>query len=89
MLLIPAHAVMLVSFAAEHLDDLSSARCLAVHAAGLEPVTCAGACSVVGRHASTSFDAIQPLGPALGIGDGTKPAAVTYGCGHPQALTLS
>ena len=41
--LIPAHAVMLVSFAAEHLDDLSAARRLAVHATSLDPVTCAGA----------------------------------------------
>lgn len=81
VLLIPAHAVMLVSFAAEHLDDLSSARRLAVHAMRLNPVTYVGAgFNGLIRHQFTSFDAIKPLGPQLGIGDRAKPAAVIYGC---------
>jgi hypothetical protein len=72
---------MLVSFAAEHLDDLSSARRLAVHATGLDPVTYAGAWfHGLGRHVFTSFDAIKSLGREPGIGDGSKPAAVIYGC---------
>jgi len=78
---------MLVSFAPEHLDDLSSARRLAVHATGLNPVTCAGAgFNGLGRHLFTSFAAIKPLGPELAIGDGAKPAAVIYGYGPgPEA----
>lgn len=84
VLLIPAHAVMLVSFAAEHLDDLSSARRLAVHAMRLNPVTYAGAgLNGLIRHQFTSFDAIKPLGPQLRIGDRAKPAAVIYGCAPP------
>ena len=92
VLLIPAHAVMLVSFAAEHLDDLSSARRLAVHATRLNPVTHAGA-GVNGliRHQFTSFDSIKPLGPELGIGDRAKPAAAIYGCassGQKQSFQI-
>jgi hypothetical protein len=81
VLLIPAHAVMLVSFAAEHLDDLSSARRLAVHAMRLNPVTCADAgFNGLIRHQFTSFAAIKPLGHQLGIGGRPKPAAVIYRC---------
>lgn len=81
VLLIPAHAVMLVSFAAEHLDDLSSARRLAVYATGLNPVTHAGAgVNELIRHQFTSCDSVKPLGPELGIGDRAKPAAAIYGC---------
>jgi hypothetical protein len=72
---------MLVSFAAEHLDDLSSPRRLAVHAKRLNPVTHAGAgVNDLIRHQFTSFDSIKPLGPELGIGDRAKPAAAIYGC---------
>jgi hypothetical protein len=39
VLLVPAHAVMLVAFAAEHLEDLASARRLAVHSTSPNPVT--------------------------------------------------
>lgn len=82
--LIPAHAVMLVSFAAEDLDDLSAARRLAVHATTLDPVTCVGAGFLgLSRHQFTSFDAIKPLGPEFGIGDRAKPAAVIYRCAPP------
>jgi hypothetical protein len=64
---------MLVAFAAEDLDDLSSARGLAVHATGLDPVTCAGfGFNGLGGHPITSFDAIKPLGHELAIGDGAK-----------------
>ncbi len=80
MLLIPAHAVMLVSFAAEHLDDLSSARRLAVHTMRLDPVTYAGdGFNGLIRHQFTSFDAIKPLGPELGIRERAKAGAVIYG----------
>ena len=72
---------MLVSFAAEHLDNLSSARRLAVHATSLNPVSGAGAgLNWLGRQEFTSFDAIKPLGPEFGIGDDAKPAAVIYRC---------
>ena len=88
VLLIPAHAVVLMSFAAEDFDDLSSARRLAVHATGLDRITCMGTClnGLVG-HASTSFDAIKPDGGELGIGEGAKPAAAIYGCrlAHPRS----
>ena len=72
---------MLVSFAAEHLDDLSSARRLAVHAVRLNPVTYAdiGFNGLI-RHQFTSFYVIEALGPRLGIGDRAKVAAVIYGC---------
>ncbi len=72
---------MLVSFAAEHLDDLSSARRLAVHAMRLNPVTyVGGGFNRLIRHQFTSFDTIKPLDPQLGIRDRAKPAAVVYGC---------
>jgi hypothetical protein len=65
---------MLVSFAAEDLDDLPSAWRLAVHATGFDPVTCAGAgLNGFGTHRSTSFGAIKPLAPELAIGGGAQP----------------
>lgn len=75
---------MLVPFAAEHLDDLSSVRRLAVDAMRLNPVSYVGAgFNGLIRHQFTSFDAIKPLGPQLGIGDRAQPAAVIYGCAPP------
>jgi hypothetical protein len=72
---------MLVSFAAEHLDDLSSARRLAVYAMRLNPVTYAGAgFNGLIRHQFTSFDAIKPLSHELVIGGRAKPAVAIYGC---------
>ena len=82
-----------MSFSAEHLDDLSSARRPAVHATSLDPVTCAGVavtCAGVGfnglrRHPFTSFGAITAPGPEFAIGDGAKPAPVIYGMFAPGA----
>jgi hypothetical protein len=77
VLLVPAHAVMLVALAAKYLEDLSPARRLAVHSTGLNPITRPGAgvkrCS---GHLFTSFDAIKPLRPEVAIG-GQREA----GCG--------
>jgi hypothetical protein len=64
VLLIPAHTVMLVPFAAEHLNDLSSARCLAVHATGFDAVTWAGVgFSRFSRHALPPLTASNRLAP--------------------------
>jgi hypothetical protein len=60
---------MLVAFAPEHLEDLSSARRLAVHATSLNPITRLRAAIKQFRgHQLTSFDLIKPLRPEVAIG---------------------
>jgi len=66
VLFVPAHAVMLMAFATEHLEDLTSVRRLPVHATRLNPVTGTRAgFSRIRGHLFTSFCCHQTA-PAQG-----------------------
>ena len=77
--LIPADAVTLMAFAAEHLKNLTPARRLAVHATALNPVTRPRVKRFRGR-LFTSFGTIKPLRPEVALGGNAKAAAEIYRC---------
>ena len=64
-----------MTFASEHLHNLTSARRLAVHSTRLNPIARAG--TRFDGHLFTSFDSIKPLRPESAIGNQRE-----AGCGH-------
>ena len=71
---------MLMTFASEHLHNLTSARRLAVHSTRLNPIARAG--TRFDGHLFTSFDSIKPLRPESAIGNQREAAAAIYRFGR-------